>query len=139
MANELNGTYTVLNNTTGEIEGQGEFTHTYGGALIEISNKSYGDTVVYLDGELSGKQHIFAGSFTYNAGAQFRKARYDSFVGTQDTYTLTLVGSGATTDESFTGLFVPTALSDTIPAGASVTTSLSFNSSGDIAITEAVT
>jgi hypothetical protein len=41
------------------------------------------------------------------------------------------------TDESFTGLFVPTGLSDGIPQGAKVTTDLSFNSSGVVAITEA--
>jgi hypothetical protein len=31
MAKELNGTAIVLNNTTGEIVGQGDFTHTFGG------------------------------------------------------------------------------------------------------------
>ena len=106
MSGEMNGTAIILNNTTGEVEGQGDFTHTFGGTPIEIGNKSTGDNVVYLDGELSSKQHIFSGDFTYNSGAQFRKARDDSFSGTQDTYTLTFVGSGVVTDESFTGLFV---------------------------------
>jgi len=137
MAKELNGTAIVLNNTTGEIVGQGDFTHTFGGTPIEIGNKSYGDNVTYLDGELSAKQHVFSGQFTYNNDAQFRKVRADSFTGTQDTYTLTYTGSGVVTDESFTGLFVPTGLSDGIPQGAKVTTDLSFNSSGVVTITEA--
>lgn len=137
MSGELNGTAIILNNTTGEVVGQGDFTHTFGGTPIEIGNKSYGDNVTYLDGELSVKQHIFSGEFTYNDDAQFRKVRADSFSGTQDTYTLTYTGSGLVTDESFTGLFVPTGLSDSIPRGAKVATTLSFNSSGAITIVEA--
>lgn len=136
MANELNGTAIVLNNSTGAIVGQGDFTHTYGGTPIEISNKSYGDFVTYLDGELATKQHIFAGEITYNDDTEFRKVRADALSGTQDTYTLTFTGSG-TTPESFTGLFVPTGLSDTIPQGAKVTTSISFNSSGAVTHTPA--
>ena len=131
------GTAIVLNNTTGAVVGQGDFSHTFGGTPIEIGNKSYGDNVTYADGELSGKQHIFSGEFTYNDDTQFRKVRSDAFSGTMDTYTLTFVGSGATTDEKFTGLFMPTGLSDSIPHGAKVTTSLSFNSSGVVTITAA--
>ena len=134
MSGEINGTAIVLNNSTGEIVGQGDFTHTYGGAPIDISNKSYGDFITYLDGELATKQHVFAGEFTYNDDVQFRKVRADALSGTQDTYTLTFTGSG-TTPESYTGLFVPTGLSDSIPMGAKVTTSISFNSSGAVAYT----
>lgn len=130
MAGELNGTAIVVNNTTGVIVGQGDFTHTFGGTPIEISNKSYGDNVTYLNDELSAKQHIFAGELTYNNDTEFRKVRDDAFSGTQDTYTITFTGSGVATDESFTGLFVPTGLSDAIPMGAKVSTSISFNSSG---------
>lgn len=137
MAGELNGTAIVMNNTTGEVVGQGDFTHTFGGTPIEIGNKSYGDSVTYLDGELSAKQHIFSGPFTYNNDTQFRKVRADALSGTQDTYTLTYTGSGGVTDESFSGLFVPTGLSDSIPQGAKVETTLSFNSSGDVTHTPA--
>ena len=138
MAKELSGTAILLNNTTGSIVGQGDLTHTFGGTPIEIGNKSYGDTVVYLDGELANKQHVFSGEFTYNNDAEFRKVRADAFSGTQDTYTFTYTGSGVTTDESFTGSFVPTGLSDTIPKGAKVATTLSFNSSAAVTITAAV-
>ena len=137
MAGEINGTAIVLNNTTGAIVGQGDFTHTFGGTPIEIGNKSNGDNLVYLDGQLSAKQHVFAGELTYNNDAQFRKVRADAFTGTQDTYTLTYTGSGAVTDESFSGLFVPSGLSDAIPRGAKVATTISFMSSGTVTITAA--
>jgi len=137
MANELNGTLIVLNNTTGAVVGQGDMSHTFGGTPIEIGNKSTGDNVVYLDGQLANKQHIFSGDFTYNNDTQFRKARSDAFSGTLDTYTMTYTGSGDATDESFTGSFMPTGLSDSIPQGAKVTTAMSFNSSGVVTITPA--
>ena len=137
MAGEITGTAIVLNNTTGAIVGQGDFTHTFGGAPVEIGNKSYGDNVVYLDGVLQNKQHIFSGSITYNDDTQFRKVRADAFSGTQDTYTLTYTGSGVVTDESFSGLFVPTGLSDALPQGAKVETTISFNSSGVVTIVAA--
>lgn len=137
MAGELTGTAIVVNNTSGTIVGQGDFTHTFGGTPIEIGNKSYGDNVTYLDGELATKQHIFAGSLTYNNSDEYRKVRKDAFNGTQDTYTLTYTGSGLVTDESFTGLFVPTGLSDALPMGAKVETTIAFNSSGIVAHVEA--
>jgi hypothetical protein len=137
MAGEISGTAIVLNNTTGAIVGQGDFTHTFGGTPIEIGNKSNGDNVVYLDEQLSAKQHIFSGEMTYNNDTQFRKVRADAFIGKQDTYTLTYTGSGAATNESFSGLFVPTGLSDALPRGAKVATTMSFNSSGPVAIVAA--
>jgi hypothetical protein len=138
MAGEVNGTNIIIANGTGDIVGQGSFTHTFGGTPIDISNKSNGDNVTMIDGELATKQHVFAGTIVYNSDTQFRKVRTDSFSGTQDTYTLTYV-SDATTDESFTGLFTPTGLSDAIPHGEKVETTISFNSSGVITRTAPVT
>ncbi len=90
--------------------------------------------MTYLAGDLSNKQHIFSGEFTYNNNAQFRKVRNDALTGTMDTYTVTFTGSGDLGDdsdaESFSGLFMPTGLSDTLSRGVKVTTTLSFNSSG---------
>jgi len=135
---EINGTPCIVQNGTGEIVGQGSLTHTYGGTLIETSNQSNGDSITYMEGENAGKQHIFAGEFTYNNDTQFRKVRADVFSGSSDTYTLTFV-SDATTDESFSGSFFPTGLTDTIGMGVKVTTALSFNSSGAVTHTAAVT
>jgi len=137
-AGEINGTVVVVTNGSGEIVGQGDMTHTYGGTLIETSNKSNGDAVTYMTGENSAKQHIFAGQFIYNNDTQFRKVRGDVFSATPDTYTLTYV-SDATTDESFTGSFFPTGLSDTLGQGTPVTTDMAFNSSGDVIHTPAAT
>lgn len=137
MSGEMSGTAIVLNNTSGAIVGQGDFTHTFGGVPIEIGNKSNGDNVTYINGELSSKQHIFSGELTYNNDTQFRKVRADAFTGTQDTYTLTYTGSGTSTNESFSGLFVPTGLSDALPRGAKVATTLSFNSSAAVTIVAA--
>ena len=137
MAGELNGTAVILTNTTGEIVGQGDFTLTYGGTPIDISNKSYGDWVTLLDGEGANKQYIFSGELTYNNDAQYRKVKADSQSHTMDTYTMTLVGSGVVTDESFTGIFMPTGLSESYAKGVKVATTLAFNSSGIVTPTAA--
>ena len=138
MANEINGTNTVIENGTGAIVGQMETTLTYNGSPIDISNKSAGDYVSLLNGELSGKQVQFSGTLIYNDDTQFRKVRADSLVGTQDTYTITYVGSGATTDESFSATFVPNGLSDAIPYGDKVSTTITFLSSGVVTHVPAV-
>ena len=138
MAGEINGTNIVLVNGTGEIVGQMEGTLTFNGSPIDISNKSFLDNVTLLDGELAGKQLQFAGSIVYNDDTQYRKVRADSISGTQDTYTITYT-SNATTDEAFTALMVPNGLSDALPHGDKVTTSITFLSSGVITHTPAVT
>mgnify|MGYP003653606134 CR=1 FL=1 len=132
MAGEINGTNIVIEDSTGIIVGQMEGTITYNGSPIDISNKSYADNVTLMDAELAGKQLQFSGTITYNNDTQFRKVRADSLTGTQDTYTITYTGSGAVTDESFSALMVPNGLSDPIPHGDKVTTSITFLSSGVI-------
>ena len=138
MSGEINGTGIVLVNGTGAIVGQMEGTLTFNGSPIDISNKSFLDNVTLLDGELAGKQLQFAGSIVYNDDTQYRKVRADSISGTQDTYTITYASS-ATTDEAFTALMVPNGLSDALPHGDKVTTSITFLSSGVITHTPAVT
>jgi hypothetical protein len=137
MAGELNGTNIVLENGSGVIVGQMEGTLTYNGSPIDISNKSLGDEVGLLDGELAGKQLQFAGSIVYNNDTEYAKIRADSLTGTQDTYTLTYT-SANTTDEAFSATMVPNGLSDAIPHGDKVTTSITFLSSGAITHTPAV-
>ena len=138
MAGEVNGTNLIIANGTGAIVGQMSFTHTFGGVPIDISNKSNGDNITYIDGELATKQHIFSGEIIYSSDAEYRAMRDLVFSGGHDTFTLTYV-SDATTDESFTGQFVPTGLSDSIPHGDKVSTTISFNSSGVVTRTAAVT
>tara|TARA_R110000824_G_scaffold67208_1_gene174054 strand:- start:1942 stop:2358 length:417 start_codon:yes stop_codon:yes gene_type:complete len=138
MSGEINGTNIVLVNGSGSIVGQMEGTLTFNGSPIDISNKSYSDDVTLLDAELAGKQLQFAGSIVYNDDTQFRKVRADSLTGTQDDYTITYV-SNATTDESFSAKMTPNGLSDALPHGDKVTTSITFLSSGVITHVPAVT
>jgi hypothetical protein len=132
MAGEINTTNTLVQNSAGVIVGQGAFTHAFAGALIDISNKSYADNVTNLNGELNGKQHTFSGDFVYNNDTEFRNTRSAAFIGTQDTYTLTYTGSGSVTDESFTGLFTPNGLSDSLGHGEAGKTTMTFTSSGAV-------
>ncbi len=138
MSDEINGTNIVIENGTGVIVGQMEGTLTFNGTPIDISNKSYADNVTLLDAELAGKQLQFAGTIVYNDDTQYRKVRADSLAGTQDTYTITYT-SGATTDESFSATMVPNGLSDALPHGDKVSTSITFLSSGVITHVPAVT
>ena len=138
MSGEINGTNIVLVNGSGSIVGQMEGTLTFNGSPIDISNKSYSDNVTLLDAELAGKQLQFAGSIVYNDDTQFRKVRANSLTGTQDDYTINYV-SNATTDESFSAKMTPNGLSDALPHGDKVTTSITFLSSGVITHVPAVT
>jgi len=141
MAGEINGTNVIIKKGTAGgtvIVGQGSFTHTFGGTPIDTSNKSNGDNITLLDGELAGKQHVFAGTIVYNSDTVFRAVRADAFAGAQDEYTIEYT-SDATTDEKFTGQFVPSGLSDDIPHGDKVMTTISFTSSAAVTRTAAVT
>tara|TARA_R110000796_G_scaffold175370_1_gene292399 strand:+ start:118 stop:534 length:417 start_codon:yes stop_codon:yes gene_type:complete len=137
MSGELNGTNIVIENSTGAIVGQMESTLTINGTPIDISNKSYQDFVTLMNAELSGKQLQLAGTIVYNDGANYAKVRADSLTGTQDTYKLIYV-SANTTDEMFEATMVPNGLSDAIPHGDKVSTSITFLSSGVYTHTPAV-
>jgi len=125
MAGELNGTNVILSDGTGEIVGQMEMTLTFNGTPIDISNKSYQDWTTLLDGELATKGTTIAGTLVYNSDAQYQKVRADSITGTQDTYTLDF-----TNGETWAGVMVPNGLSDALPHGDKVATTLNFLSSG---------
>ncbi len=136
MAGEINGTNVILQNSTGAIVGQMEMTTTIAGSPIDISNKSAGDFITLMNNEVAGKQVTFSGPLVYNDDAQFRKIRADRISGAQDTYTMTYV-SDASTDESFSATCSVTDMSDTIPHGDKITTSVTFSSSGAYTHTEA--
>ena len=136
MSGEINGTNVIISNGTGEIVGQMEMTLTYNGTPIDISNKSAGDFIQLLDGELAGKQLQMSGTLVYNDDVQYRKVRADSLVGTQDTYTVTYT-SDAATDEAFSATMVPNGLSDALPHGDKVSTTITFLSSGTVTHTPA--
>ena len=131
MAGEINATNVVIENGTGAIVGQMEGTLTYNGTPIDISNKSNGDAVTLLDGELAGKQLQWAGTIVWNTEAQAQKVLNDSITGTMDTYTITYPSAG-TTDESFAALMMPNGRADALPHGDKVSSSITFLSSGTI-------
>ena len=136
MSGEVNATNVVIENGSGAIVGQMEMTMTFNGTPIDISNKSNGDFVTLMDGELAGKQLQISGTIVYNDDVQYRKIRADSLIGTQDTYTITYT-SDATTDEAFSATMAPNGLSDALPHGDKISTTITFLSSGAVTHTPA--
>ena len=133
----INGTKVLVSNSVGVIVGQGNLTVAHGGTPIEISNKSCGDKVTYLDGEAAAQQKVFTMDFTYNNDASYVKMRADSEGFILDTYTVTFTSTN-TTDESWTGLFMPSGMSDTVNQGEKLATTLTLSSSGDYTYTPPV-
>lgn len=133
MADELNGTQVLIKQGTSTIVGQMECTLTFNGTPIEISNKSHQDWVTLLSGELAGKQLQVAGTLIYNGDATYKQVRADALTGTQKEYSIVYGSSG----ESFTCQMVPNGLSDALPMGDKVTTSITFLSSGEVQHTAA--
>ena len=132
MAGENNATTIIVQKGAADIVGQGEFTATFGGDPIDISNKSNGDFITLLDDELSGKQLVLSGSITYNSDTVYRAVRAEALTGTQDDYTITYPDG-----QSYTAKFVPHAMSDALPHGGATTTSITFSSSGPVTPTTA--
>lgn len=137
MAGEINGTKVLIKKGASTIVGQMEATATFNGTPIDISNKSTQDWVTLMDGELAGKQWVFSGTMIYNNDTVYRQVRADAIAGTMATYSIVYTGSGLTTDEDLTGTFLPNGLSDTLPMGDKVSTSITFSSSGVVARTAA--
>lgn len=131
----VNGTTAIITNGTGAIVGQGSGTLTLAGTAIVTSNKSNGDNVTVIDGQLAGQQLVYACDFVYSTETQFQKVNNDSFTGTMDTYTITIPSVG-TTDESYTASMQPGGVSIAMPHGETVTSSITFSSSGVITHTE---
>ena len=136
MSGEINGTKVLIKKDGSTIIGQMEATVTFNGTPIDISNKSQGDWVTLLDGELAGKQLQISGTLVYNSDTVYRQVRADALAGTQDTYTIEYT-SDATTDEAFSATMVPNGLSDALPMGDKVTTSITLLSSGTVTHTAA--
>ena len=105
MSGEVNGTSVIIQKGSGPgapIVGQMETTLTMNGTPIDISNKSSGDFVTYLDGQISGQQIVLTGTITYNDDAVYEAMKAAAFTGTQDDYSVTFPGN-----EAYAGKFVP--------------------------------
>ena len=120
MAGEINGTSCLVQKNGSDIVGQGDFTITFNGQPIDISNKSHGD---------------LSGTITYNTDSVAQAVRNDAVDGTQGAYTFTWT-QGSGTSEAISGTFLPSGLSDSAPMGDRVTTSITFLSSGSVNHTE---
>jgi len=129
MAGEINGTTVLIQKGASptEIFGQMEATLTMNGTPIDISNKSLGDFVTLMDGQISSQQIVITGTMVYNVSDNYEAIKAEAFTGTQDDYSITFTGG-----ESYTGKFVPSGISDAIPHGDKVTTSVTFSSSGEV-------
>lgn len=136
MAGEINGTKVLIKKGGTVIVGQMEATVAFNGTPIDISNKSQGDWVTLLDGELAGKQLQISGTVVYNSDSVYRQMRADALTGTQAVYTVEYTSSSAT-DEQFSASMVPNGLSDALPMGDKVTTSITLLSSGVVTHTAA--
>lgn len=129
MAGELNGTNVLLYsqgaNGFDVLMGQLEITNAYTGSPIDISNKTFGDFVTLLNGELSGKQVTLSGSMVYNSDATFQQMRQDRFNGEQKRYRLDYNG-----EKSIVLTGELDSLGDSLPQGGAVNTTFSIVSSG---------
>lgn len=134
MAGENNATTIILQKgaSPADIIGQGEFTVTFGGEPINFENKSSGDWIESLDGELSGRQVVIAGVFTYNSDTVYRDVQTDAQSGIHDDYKLTFPDGF-----DIAAKFIPHGMSMPLPVGGATTTSLSFSSSGEVTYTSA--
>ena len=129
MTGEINGTDILIQKgaVPADIFGQMEATLTMNGAPIDISNKSAGDFVLLLDGEVSSQQVVLAGTLVYNVSANYEAIMAEAFTGTQDDYLITFTGG-----ESYSGKFVPSGISVSIPHGDKVSSSFTLSSSGTV-------
>jgi len=129
MSGEINGTNILIQKgaVPADIFGQMEATLTMNGAPIDISNKSAGDFALLLDGEVSSQQVVLAGTLVYNVSANYEAIMAEAFTGTQDDYLITFTGG-----ESYSGKFVPSGISVSIPHGDKVSSSFTLSSSGTV-------
>ena len=126
--NGTNGVIVKIDGSESTIVGQMEFTTTFTGQPIDVSNKSNGDWVCLMDGELSGKGETASGSILYNSDSIYRAVRDDTAVGTIGQYKIDF-GDGV---NNLYFSAIPNALSDSIPMGDKVASSITFTSTGAI-------
>ena len=133
MAGEFNATTVIFQKgaVPVDIVGLGEFNVTVGGEPITYENKSAGDWVLRLDGELSGQEVIVSGTFSYNDDALYQSVLTDAQTGAHDDYTMVLPDG-----RSFTGKFIPHGVSYAMPRGGAATTPVTFSSHEEITFTD---
>ena len=130
MSGEINGTKALLYRVAGSnlaIIGQLELSNTFNATPIDISTKSDSDFVRLQDGELSTKGRTLSGTLVYNSDAEYIRIKESAKDGTIESYMLDYTGQ--TADQiSFNG--IPNGLSDALPTGDKVTTTINILSTG---------
>lgn len=131
MAGEINGTTLVIEVSEDNVDfdviaGQLEVTQTRTGTPIDISNKSYGDNVTLLDGNLSADGYSVGGNFIFNTEASFLLMRDAQYDGKQLWFIMSRFGDVTRwkIKASVSGV------GDQFPHGAAVSTSVTLTSSG---------
>lgn len=131
MANEINGTTCLVYRKNGEsydeIVGQMEMTNAVLGAPIEITTKLDNDFVTLINGELAGKGQSITGTIIYSNDAELETMRSLAQGGTSATFKLDFTGSDS---DAVFFVGIPNGLSDSIPMGDKVSTSITILSLG---------
>lgn len=133
MAGELNGVKALLligdgAGTYTQLIGQVELSNNINGQLIDVSNKSLGDFVTYLNGELAGDGLTLSGTLVYNNDATYRLFRAKQDARLINEFKLSF------NDEDTTSLYmygIISAVSDNLAPGDKITTSFTIMSTGE--------
>lgn len=133
MSGELNGVKALLligdgAGTYSEIIGQVELSDTFNGTPIDISEKSVGDFVTYLNNELATNGLNISGGMVYNNHASFELFRSKQVARLITDFKLSF------NDESTTSLYVSgvvTEISDNLALGDKVITNFNIQSTGE--------
>jgi hypothetical protein len=129
---EYNGTKALLYRldgvTTFELVGQLEVTSAFNNAAIDISNKADGDWVKLMNGETSTKGLTLSATCIYNNSDEYILMRENALSGIINSYRLDYTGTSLGRIDFFG---MPNGLSDAVPRGDKITTSLSIVSTGE--------
>mgnify|MGYP005995021825 CR=1 FL=1 len=133
MSGELNGVKALLligdgAGTYSEIIGQVELSDTFNGTPIDISEKSVGDFVTYLNNELATNGLSISGGMVYNNHASFELFRSKQVSRLITDFKLSFNA------EDTTSLYVSgviTEISDNLALGDKVITNFNIQSTGE--------
>tara|TARA_R110000782_G_C14666753_1_gene398518 strand:- start:212 stop:613 length:402 start_codon:yes stop_codon:yes gene_type:complete len=130
---EINGTDALLYRKSGAntfvIVGQMEITNAFTNTPIDISSKSTGDFIVSLDGESSTKGLTLSATLLYSDSSEYRLMRLNAQNGTTDEYRIDYTTLAADYVDFFG---IPTGLSDAMPRGDKITTTITIMSNGEV-------
>lgn len=128
MANEINGTTCLLYRKTGPttytaLVGQLEITANMLGNTIDVSSKDDNDFIKIMAGELGSKGQNVTGNIIYSSDAEFRAMRELAIAGEIGKFKIDFTGNDA---DAIYIIGIPTAMTDTLPTGDKVSTSITI-------------